>query len=184
MTFGHHRHGQNVVHLHRVTDVPEPQFDTVPNSPVLTPVMGTHFEPNNRFATEDDVQAFYGVPRFQSHMPVQHAQSHGHNNAGPHHLTRPTSGQYSSGAYTFTHQSTVAPSIEAQQIGYPFVTGSPASDSVHSLPMPYNHESGPPPHNHLPFAYSEPRPDANFPAAPLPGSVIRGFTGHGNGVGT
>ena len=51
------------------------------------------------------------------------------------------------------------------------------------LSRQFQYEQGQQHPHGLPHVFEERRPETNFSAGPLPGRVVRGFTGHKSGVG-
>ena len=160
--------GQHPLQVLSVSDIPQPKFDTVPNTPIFSQTGMRCIQPQGKYG-QDVSQDAYGPVGLPAGMPVQKYQMP----AAVEHM-QSLGGQYYPEGF-MTNQP--------QQTGFAFPATEHPQPSFHRLPTAYHPPQRPPQDQGFPYGYPELRLDQNIPAAPLPGSVIRGFTGHGNGVG-
>jgi hypothetical protein len=163
--------------VYQAHDIPHPSFNTVPNTPIFSPTHVMH--PVAAREIESAGYARRAQPE-RAIGSVTQLDERGYPCApqapsGPAYPMIPpaVSGQYST------------PPLQQQPFqgyyhGAP-MTGQPnpgyygATAYQHIQPQPRNDDGT--------FYYPEAMPDPDFQAPALPGSVIRGFTGHSSGVG-
>lgn len=190
---------QNVVQVHQVANVPEPQFDTTPNTPAFSPTQNWQFPPAGRDFTEPPYGGLPDVRRVPSthnyHVDEQRPiRQPDPEFLAPFHEAPITSQQAPDPA-----QQAPAPFHQAFHQASPFVTNQQfhptpsmaptqaANHGFHPAPqrgytggVPFHcYREGMPPYSNdqpSPSLNHQHGPDSNFPAAPLPGSVIRGFS--------
>lgn len=178
---------QRMMHIYNVTEVPHPEFATVPNTPIVSPIT-VKFEHGPEVARwPEEYQVAPAMERYPEHMPaLQHFEFTGPGPA-PQHVMVPSNDPYTRRPLQEPSQLrsiTPAPEVRGtyangfQMVGY-------GEAQYHGLPILYNQDYPTPEENGdpAPFVYPGPTPDANFPAAALPASVERGFTGTSSGVG-
>ncbi|KAK3717791.1 hypothetical protein LTR37_005562 [Vermiconidia calcicola] len=197
---------QNVVQVHQVANVPEPQFDTTPNKPAFSPTQNWQFPPAGQNFTDPPYGGLPDVRRVPSahnyHVDEQQpVGQQGPEFMAPFHQAPITSQQapdpsrqapapfhqafHQASAFVTNQQFHPTPSMTpTQPAGHGF-HAAPERGYTGGLPFHYNGERMPPYNNDQPppSVNHQQRPDSNFPASPLPGSVIRGFTGYGSGNG-
>ena len=180
--FEQSQNGNKVVQVYRAADIPQPQFDTVPNTPLYSPVNGIHF-PEVKIESEL-TDSPYGAcgPSATTSTPsyqllgagIQDEQLAAHINSARY-MPNTFHGndgndRYHDGALMGQSQPPSHQYSQAASHGLPFAP---------YYRQPTHGESDP----SIPFSYPETKPDTDFPAAPLPGWIVRGFTGHSSGVG-
>ena len=183
-TFHQPGHGNNTIQAYHVIDVPQPQFETVPNTPGLSPANLYHrSNPKTKPGFNYNPYGVTGIPASMSIPQYSMSAAFAPGTEPSRHFSN---GQHAPSHFIPESQFQPQPPSHSPQldcyggrhVGY-------HERYIHGLPTPYSSEH-PAPLEHcspLVFPYPEAKPDANFPATALPGSVIRGFTGHGNGVG-
>lgn len=178
------RNGPNPVQVYQATHIPQPDFDTVSSTPVFPQTYAISFPDCKQLA--EVPQNIYGSNGFQDTVTMvpyanpEHAmtgQQHPATAASTEHASNMSTAHcrchyHASGSYIHPGYYTTSP----DDYGYVHIPGLPVAP-MHGQPEPQENDP------HLPFSYPEPKPDADFPVPPLPGNVIRGFTGHASGVG-
>lgn len=164
---------RNEVQNHHVMDVPQLPIETVPNSP-MTMLNLQH----QNLPTQDPHQVDYGMGGLPINMPTPQHQDLSSIVNHPYDNFR----QFHAGPAPHTFD---ASTVEGGQAHYPFHPQFRSEALVQGCNLPNHypqHDRNPYDHG-MPFGYPEIAPEANIPAAALPGSMVRGFTGHGSGVG-
>ena len=192
---------QAAIQVQNVFDIPEPQFDTVPNTPIMDGMM--HFEPTLQHDISQGGQPLpLGMPMGYAPMAVAHKPSFANNmpNGLPA-QEAPNAVEFYPQAQHNTHGLPSGQTVphdfhQWQDIGlcgpmYPTEyalfdapqTFYPEPTFQSGWTMPYRHHPQGPPedetygHNGQFVNHEHP------PASNLPSSVVRGFTGHASGVG-
>lgn len=174
---------QTTYQVHNVTDIPQPRFDTVPNTPMVSPMKVSHFPETGTwqqpYHTAPKVERcqnqwpFACTPGFVSPVPTSQPAA------------LPTNTHYARTTYVEHggYRSSTPASEMASYSSFPMIPYA-EPHHPHGLPTTYHYSSPTPEEQgqHVPFPHPEPTPDANLPPAALPASVVRGFTGTGSGV--
>jgi hypothetical protein len=176
------------IQMHNVTHIPQPYVETVPNSPMGSPTKFAHFPPESRWPEQ------YAVAQATQRYPVRESPPIMPTYAMPVPACQPPMmPSYPQHASTpFIEQvdrRSITPRSEVHSTygGYPVIEY--AETTHHGLPVTYrhyHHQIYPTPDENassMVFPYPEQPPDPNFPADTLPGSIVRGNTGYGSGVG-
>jgi hypothetical protein len=177
-------HHHNAFHVHNVA-IPQPYFDTVPNTPVMSPSKFTPFPPGSVWPEGRH------VTRALERYPEPLATGYMSAVTGPVTASQPpmlpSNMSYGPGSFTgHGDRRSTTPASDVQSAYESFPSIEYGEHQHHGLPGPYRRDypisddNGQP----IPFGYPEATPDADFPAAALPGSVTRGFTGTSSGVST
>ena len=180
-------HHQVPIQVRHVTNMPHAYIEAAPNTPMASPAKFTHFphgggwpgeyavaQPMERYPVRAStpIMPTYAmpVPVYQPSMVPSH----------PQHVSTPFIEQVD------RRSTTPASDVHSTYGGYPVMEYG--ENAHHGLPVTHHHhrqiyrtpdENAPP----TVFPYLEQAPDPNFPADPLPGSVVRGNTGYASGVG-
>ena len=178
---------QRMMHVYNVPEVPHPQFATVPKTPMVSPSI-VKLENSPEVARwPEEYQVAPAMERYPEHMSaLQHFEFTGPGPASQHVMV-PSNDPYARMPFQEPSQLrsiTPAPEVRGtygtgfQMVGY-------GEAQYHGLPISYNQDYPTPEENGdpAPFLYPGPTPGENFPAATLPASVERGFTGTSSGVG-
>ena len=183
-TFERPQYRPRPLQVYNVNDLPQPHFDTLPNSPLVSPMKFEQYpqacgwpEPYHAAPIADRHFGRVSIPFIPSYSASIPPPRFAH---GPHYTPYAPAPIVERGeARSITPNS----DIEAAYHGFP--TATPEIHHHHSLPAPYRLDFPAPEETEqpIPFAYPEPAPDANIPPRTLPAAVFRGYTGESSGVG-
>ncbi|KAK5166127.1 uncharacterized protein LTR77_008388 [Saxophila tyrrhenica] len=169
-------------HADQAHRVPQPQFDTVPNTPMFSPMpLG-----------QAPFPGYDGMQQCQQPLETTYvagSQRYVVDNNGimqPHPAAEPNGLPFAPAGFAVPEQQYgIAGALQhATQEVYDYKPNHQCPhQALHGLPAVYNGLQHPPPNEVSEYPYYEHRSDGTYPAAALPGSVHRGFTGHGSGIG-
>lgn len=176
-------HHQRMMHVYNVTDVPKPHFATLPNTPLVSPITTTYESGPVVVGWPEVNQVAPTADRYSRALPLKQQSEF----ATP----RPVAPQMMLLPFTrlpFTEHREMRSINPAPEIRHAYNSAQMfdyRDTPCHGLPHLYNQDYPTPEANGepAPFVYPAPMPDANCPAAALPASVVRGFTGTSSGVG-
>lgn len=159
------------VSVYHAQGIPQPDFDTVPNTPAFSPILtgrhGSFQAPEDAYSHNQqqplDVTFVAGHQRY-------HINEDGLIEVQPQH--RMNSRQHSSVGFAVSEQ----PSMPLHTDNYHQGMMEHRDASINGLPTMYTEVQRPPPTDR-PLYYPDAMPDSNLPAYTLPGSVERGDTG-------
>lgn len=156
---------RNSVQVHQVVDVPQPQFDTAPNTPIEEYI---DYKPIDSHMLPRDT---YNMNALSNGMPI----------IGTSHGLPGTDGPVLPAMHGLPTTSTAPGPYEEWAHAAPY-SGFVPQDPNQGWAVPYYHHPQSHPEDE-PFDYHYQGPNHEMPGAPLPANVIRGFTGHASGVG-
>jgi hypothetical protein len=172
-------HHHDTFHVHNVA-MQQPYFETVPNTPVMSPTKFTPFLPGSVWP-----EGHHVAPAMARYPPTAYMSAATAPVPASQPLMLPSTMPYGPGSFIeHGDRRSTTPSSDVQSAYEGFPSIEYAENQHHGLPGPYRRDYPTPDENGqpIPFGYPEPTPDADFPAAALPGSVTRGFTGTSSGV--
>ena len=176
-------HQQNGFHVHNV-EIPQPYFETVPNTPLVSPSKSTAFSRGSVWPEKYHVAPL--MERYPERLSIAYMSAITAPVLPSQPPMLPSDMLFAPGPFiNQVDRRSITPASDAQAAYGDYPSIEHGEHQHHSLPVSY-HRDHPTPHEDshpMPFAYPEPTPDANFPAAALPGSVVRGYTGTSSGVG-
>ena len=155
--------GHHMVPAYRATHIPEPRFETVPNTPELCPMTGIPFQ--DMRGGQSESHNAYGTNVLPSNMDMSSYVTEGNGNVGPHgdyHHDGPHFAPNASGMDSGFHTG-------AQPHGLPLAYGGPDEMTIgpayhvaaeYSNLQPLSFENG----RHPPLAYHDPNRGRHFQA--------------------
>lgn len=179
---------QHQVQVHHAYDVPQPQFDTMPNTPTFAPGEFLPFEQQHPNLGHDMAGLSIGMPAGPHHAPQ--------NQRAPEPMIHGLPSTHTSHQYKHwgeTHPQPFhyevqhgLPSTQTQHAGFAvtsFSDPTPTPTLTPTWSTTYNNHPHLHPDNEMPYTNPSYGPNHDLPPAALPASVERGFTGHASGVG-